>query len=317
MRNHFLRANGVPSSGNTFNGVTTNLEVHYDFSRTDCWNRNQSTNAADYTVNNLAKDYADALFRDRSTGAFEHGSASSCWSFNSSEGGGCLQTVPSNHTDNVNDDAALVIPGASTSTSDDSFLHDMPTVSSTSSQNLMNGIGTGAFTIEMWVQFYVNHSNSGAARKNFFIKGVHAGTSIESYHSFRFYDANYSVSVLRGDLRWLERNGTSGNHSARAFVETLPGAPGSGAGWSDWLHIVFSRESGSSDNVKLYCNNSLETTETNTNNWDYNSYVKVLEVENSIDPPRRHGIFRFYKGKALTSSEVTTNWNAQKSRFGH
>ena len=303
----------------SFGGVTTDLEVHYDFSRTDCWNRNQSTNAADYTVNNLANDYADALFRDRSTGAFENGSASSCWSFNSSEGGGCLQTVPSNNSDD-NDDNVLIIPGAYTSTTDSDFAHDLTTVGSTSSQNLMNGVGTGAFTIEMWVQIYVNHSNGGSVHLGRLTSSEVGGSSTDLHaYAFSYYDAGHSSSSIQGDLRWLEKPDGSDipNHYIRDFVETLPGAPGSGAGWSDWLHLVFSRESGSSNNVKLYCNNSLETTRTNTKNWNYNQYVRIIDVYSNVSPPTRVGIFRFYKGKALTSSEVTTNWNDQKARFGH
>ena len=301
----------------SFGGVTANLEVHYDFARSDCWNRGQSTNAADYTVHNLANDYADGLFRDRSTGAWETKSSSSVWSYNSSEGGGCLQTVPSNMSDD-DDDVAILIPGAFTSTTDTNIAHDLPTVSSTSSQNLMNGVGTGAFTIEIWIQIYVDHSNSGAVVFSYMPNVLVGGSSTELKGNwFTYYDAGHSSSSVAGDLRWVKHLENDGWHAAYGFLETLPGAPTSGTGWSDWLHIVFSRGSGSSNNVKLYCNNSLEETYTDTNDWDYSQYGRIIAAFATTTPPARMGIWRFYKGKALTSTEVTTNWNDQKERFGH
>tara|TARA_R100001082_G_scaffold109284_1_gene86142 strand:+ start:693 stop:1706 length:1014 start_codon:yes stop_codon:yes gene_type:complete len=301
-----------------FGGITTDLEVHYDFSRSDCWNRGQSANAADYTIHNLAKDYADALFRDRSTGSWETKSSSSVWSYNSSEAGGCLQTVPSNMSDD-DSDVAILIPGAYTSTTDTNVAHDLPTVSSTSSQNLFNGVGTGAFTVEFWVQIYVDHSNAGALVLSYMPNVRVGGSSTELKGNwFTYYDEGWSSASNRGDIRWIKHSEANNWHQSWGFVESpLPGAPTSGAGWSDWLHIVFSRGSGSSNNVKLYCNNSLEETYSDTNDWDYSQYGRIIAVFASTTPPARMGIWRFYKGKALTSTEVTTNWNDQKARFGH
>ena len=47
----------VVASSDTANFITTDLKLHYDFSNTSCWNRNNSSNAADYTVNNLIDSY--------------------------------------------------------------------------------------------------------------------------------------------------------------------------------------------------------------------------------------------------------------------
>ena len=51
------------------------------------------------------------------------------------------------------------------------------------------------------------------------------------------------------------------------------------------------------------------------------TYARFCEIEGDNGGPdgipMRLGIFRFYRGKALTASEVTENWNAQKSRFGY
>ena len=69
--------------------------------------------------------------------------------------------------------------------------------------------------------------------------------------------------------------------------------------------------------TKIYINNSLEATLTDVENLDYLDTINLNQVWSDTHPASRTGIFRFYRGKALTSSEVTTNWNAQKSRFGH
>ena len=72
------------SGGGGSSIIDTDLYVHYDFSDTNCWNRNNSTNAADYTVNNLANDYNDAVFRSRTgtSNAYRNASDSPCIDFN-------------------------------------------------------------------------------------------------------------------------------------------------------------------------------------------------------------------------------------------
>ena len=93
------------------------------------------------------------------------------------------------------------------------------------------------------------------------------------------------------------------------------------SGLSNWNHVVISRNSSSSNDCKVYLNNSLEST--NTHNVDFTDLGYLLlgyswgNASTANYPAHRYGIFRFYKGKALTASEVTQNWNAQKSRFGH
>ena len=151
MRNHFLRASGIPSSGGGDSGggdssiVDTDLYVHYDFSDTDCWNRNNSANAADYTVNNLANDYNDAIFRSRTgaSDAYRDASDSPVLNFESSDGGGCLDVNPNNNEADE-DDCALLIPGSSTNTTSPGyFTYNASTVSSTDSNNLFRSFYQG------------------------------------------------------------------------------------------------------------------------------------------------------------------------------
>ena len=322
MRNHFLRASGVPSSGNTFNGVTTDLEVHYDFSRTDCWNRGTSTNAADYTVNNLAKNYNDAVFRSRtgSSDSFRDGSDSPCITFNSSDGGGCLE-MGGDNMDGNEDICALMIPGAYSSSSSSNVAYNISTVAASSSDNLFNGLGNGAFTVEMWTRLYANESDGNGLASFNFLAGRDSAQDDDDLAGvfFGFYYNNGHSSSNKDSLSLLHHTGSSG-HTAmtpRLFTNT-PGTPASGAGWSDWLHIVMVRESGTgSNNWKVYVNNTLEEQYTRHMNFTALQYGRLLYAWTAAAVQQRLGIYRAYKGKALTSSEVTTNWNAQKSRFGH
>ena len=116
MRNHFLRAGHL---GNTF--VRDDLFVHYDFGNISCWNRTNGTNAADYTVYNLANSYNNALFRCQSglvdgIWAYQHDSGSDAIIFDSSDGGGCVE-FDTSEIDGVSDKFALVIPGSESDTS--------------------------------------------------------------------------------------------------------------------------------------------------------------------------------------------------------
>lgn len=307
MRNHFLRAGGIPSTdGGGFGGVTTDLLVHYDFSDTSCWNRNKSSNAADYTVNNLVGDHNDGLIRKKAGGAtWTNTSDIDTIDFNS-DADGCIEAKSSNWS-GTGEHTILLIPGNDTSTSASALNYNAPTI--TDSNNLFN-IGTGAYTIEYWIRFYLDHSKSNNVNWYKFYNEKTAGGNINLQTDV--YNLNAS-SGRAGDLRLRHTN------VARMLLNNdIPGKPSSGAGWSDWVHLVISKNSGtSSNNLKGYVNNTLKMTTYDNNDYDYMRYGRPLAVYNSGSPDYRIGIFRFYQDKALTSSEVTTNWNDQKARFGH
>jgi len=307
----------------SFGGVTTNLEVHYDLSRSDCWNRGTSTNAADYTVHNLAKDYNDAVLRSQtgSGDSFRDGSDSPCIAFNSSDGGGCLDFVSGNHDGNE-DDCALIIPGAYSSSSTGSDAYNISTVSASSSENLLNGVGNGAFTTEIWIRVYANEttgSQTGYLGALFGRDSAQDDDDLAGAWFALYYNNGHSSSIGADAISFLHHNGSSGHlHHVPRITTNTPGTPSSGAGWSDWLHLVMVRESGTgSDNWKVYLNNTLEEQYTDHMNFTALQYGRIVRIVNASTVPVRLGIYRAYKGKALTSTEVTTNWNDQKARFGH
>ena len=303
------------SSSSSFGGVTTDLLVHYDFSDTSCWNRNKSSNAADYTVNNLVGDHNDAHIRRKVSGTtWTSTSDSPTIEFNS-DADGCIQSVTSNY-DGDEDKTIIILPGAESSSTAGNVHYNMPTVSSTSSNNLTN-VGTGAWTAELWWRIYLDNSNNGIVSP---LQFNHTNTDDEDFqHWFNVYDLNWTAASYRGDMRFYFYLTMISNHVATSILnDAIPGAPSSGAGWSDWMHIVYSKASGtSSSNGKVYVNNTLKRSLQEGSDFDYFRYGMLLPVTNATRPDTRLGIFRFYQGKALTSSEITTNWNDQKERFGH
>ena len=294
--------------------VDTDLYVHYDFSNTDCWNRQNGTNTDDYTIHNLANDYNDGLLRSRTgtSDAFRNASDSPVIDFNSSDGGGCLEWIPSNNSSDE-DDCSLIIPGSYAFPTSSIPSYNITTVSATDTNNLTNGIGTGAFTIEMWFKVYLDHAVSQSIQPLRLKSKNTSGSTI--YQRVYVYSPGYTTDTNRANkMRIL--HGTS--NSASGELISINGSPSSGAAWSNWNHLVYSRNSTSTDDTKIYLNNSLEVTCTDNANIDY-FYDNLRPWNSSFSDniPLRQGIFRFYRGKALTTSEVTQNWNAQKSRFGH
>ena len=310
MRSHLLRAaagTAAASGGSGSSIINTDLYIHYDFSDTNCWNRQSGTNTNDYTVHNLANDYNDGLLRSRTgtSNAFRNASDSPVINFNSSDGGGCLELDLSNLSSD-SDDCILLIPGSGSSSNTSSFLYNAPTVSATDSNNVFNGIGTGAFTVEFWNKIYIDHSDYARTYFSFF-----AGVNTSDSSAYQYYSYASPAYTLSPNKLYV------GTDSDELLSGAVIGAPSSGAAWSDWNHHVYSRNSSATNDTKVYINNSLVFTGTDSDNYSYHVGAYVGRLLGNTESSSRHGIFRFYRGKALTASEVTTNWNAQKSRFGH
>jgi len=96
---------------------------------------------------------------------------------------------------------------------------------------------------------------------------------------------------------------------------------------SGWQHFIITHDT-STGTVKVYINGSLDTTNTDTTNWgaySNNSNDQYLVRIGAGQAPnsgftRMEGdisIVRFYKGKVLTATEVTQNYNAEKERYGY
>ena len=164
-------------------------------------------------------------------------------------------------------------------------------------------LGTGAGTVEMWIKYkFTNVSTERRSTLMYWSNGP-------GHSTWRWHNTN-SYTFGTNYPKHFTIAGEGGNG-----VIPYPGSPPD-SGWGDWVHLVWSRTSTSSNDTKIYVNNSLEHTYTSTDDitgrptyWPFAS--------SSYEYTAKFGVFRYYVGTGLTSSQVTTNWNAQKSRFGH
>ena len=89
---------------------------------------------------------------------------------------------------------------------------------------------------------------------------------------------------------------------------------------NSWQHFVFTHDT-SLGQVKVYNNNSLIKTNTDTTNWssypnnNSDTYFLTVGSGNDFGYTGNISIVRIYKDKALTASEVTQNYNAEKGRY--
>jgi len=315
MRNHLLRAGHL---GNTF--IRDDLFIHYDFGNISCWNRQNGTNTADYTVYNLANSHNNALFRCQTAivsgnAAYEHGSGSDAIEFDSTDGGGCLKNDPY-EISSSSDKFAVIIPGSVSES-----LQSFPTYNFTTEElntgdnNILGsdtanqGIGTGAFTFEIWAKYYLNTTSMTAASNQ--ISGRDTSNSSAVIGSLLWgggWSALDSTSLPERQYRI--------NNALNFYPSGITSSTTS-AQWTNWNHLVISRANGNTNGTTVYLNNESKGTTTISANLETARHMIVTSGNFTDEIPEKVGVFRFYKGKALTSSEVSHNWDAQKTRFGH
>ena len=264
MRNHFLRAGGIPSSGgSTFGGVTTNLTTHWDFGDSD------SYSDGDSTVTDLSGNGNNGTLQNTSN-----------FSYSSDDGGHIIfdPTASSNYPHIVRSDT-------------------------------FKDIGTGDYTVEWWWKPYWQSS----ANTRMFTNRPNVTSPWEQHFAVFLYGGRIRVTNWVAATSTTEAGSWTYLDSSAVYT--------SGQYHSEYEHLVLSRIGTDNNNMKFYRNNSLVETFTGKLDWD--------DANNTADHNRafgsnysasfrgKLGIYRLYVGKGFTSSDVTTNWNLEKSRFGH
>tara|TARA_B100000945_G_scaffold156055_1_gene125140 strand:+ start:239 stop:1186 length:948 start_codon:yes stop_codon:yes gene_type:complete len=315
MRNHFLRAGRVANLNPI---VNTNLEVYYDFGNRNSWNRFYGdVGGTHYTINNLANSNNNAVFRTRSNYAnsvysFEDSSTSEIINFDLD--GPSLFMDGSQWAD-VYDNCALVLPGTFSDTTDSTnFIYNAPTTTGTT--NALNGVGTGAYTIEFWIKWYY-HAFASFTGPAFYFDT----TDGDKWTSFNFLGGGYPASF---SFFFRSIMVDPSPYAVWQDLMEAPGLPATTNNWTDWVHVVYSREN-TSDVVKLYLNNTLQIMPSSfvdsrsINNLRYGrlTYIHQSVPANFAAGNTRFGPIRIYKNKGLTAAEVEQNWNSEKARFGH
>ena len=107
-------------------------------------------------------------------------------------------------------------------------------------------------------------------------------------------------------------------YNATAIFDTDTDNPtATDATWTGWRHYVISREGTGSNECKLYYNGSLIAQGTDANSHGNPGLYKigVRSYDNASPFKGRLGLFKVYKGKALSAAEVLQNYNATKERY--
>lgn len=177
--------------------------------------------------------------------------------------------------------------------------------------DLMNLIGSQNFTMEFW-------NNPTAYGGEYLLRYEWSSGGPTTYHTaYITYMPNSSNPGLThigfADDAMYKPSWTN-------WVDLDTTDPGYGGPTSGWEHIVLSREGTGTNEMKFYRNGSLFAQKTNS----------IVYTAGGSDPyPNGQGgsnaifqvggykaVFKFHIGKGFTSDEVTTRFNAEKSRFG-
>lgn len=176
--------------------------------------------------------------------------------------------------------------------------------------DFFDSITNDDFTLEFWVRPYWNANISGT--ENFHIYTNYPGDTSQNLRVlFRLNSNNLRLrAAFHGSFIYLT-SGNQFNISPNGFA-------------SNWSHIVVTRGDGGESTYKTYVNNSLVATSTASGDYGLASATNFRVIGGSdttstSETARYQGdfaVYRFYNGKALTSTEVTTNYNVSSGRFG-
>ena len=169
---------------------------------------------------------------------------------------------------------------------------------------LFSTIGTGAYTIEFWINIYWGEGTNTQLFKNYPTANDNARIALKT---------TGSTTTVRMSPKMA---GASGWTYFSDFGEYS-------SGFGGWQHWVFSRSGTGANNMKGYINNQLKDTWTQPNNFDEsldtslnNSGFSLGDDGTTTYLIARFAVYRLYVGKGLTASEVEDNYDAEKQRFG-
>ena len=162
-------------------------------------------------------------------------------------------------------------------------------------------LGSSNMTYEVWTKITSNFSTPFAL-----VRILANGN--EEYNFFTF-TSSQRFSVFKDSF-------TNSFNTSNNSVSLTPNV---------WRHFVITHDT-STGTAKVYINGSLDTTNTDTTNWgaysnnsddQYLVRIGALNTNNFLNMKGDISIVRFYKGKVLTATEVTQNYNAEKARYGY
>lgn len=250
---------------------------------------------------------------------------SSCYTHPSSNGKPVISDLTGNsHTSQVNQgpggsvDVESTPPAVSYSSSDGGHLVFEPSYTPYGGNNYSaapvifrdtspwTGLGTGDWTVEFWINFYKYSLPAGQSLQYIFQDG-----------------ASYTGTLEIG----IDTSGKIYTYVFNQNMGSEPSAYYTSSGYNGWDHIVLSKIGSGSNNVKLY----HKGVNTHSLSWSGMNYVaqwpgsaasgiwnsmSFFDSYNGRHFKGKFAIFRCYNGKGLDATEVSQNFNAERSRFG-
>ena len=153
--------------------------------------------------------------------------------------------------------------------------------------------GTGQFAIEIWANFigegpfyFIDTRNSGQTSSRWAL----------------FMNGNEKLEWYTGSTSYFTSDGSMPTWST---------------GNNGWNHIVFTREGTGSNQFKAYVNGQYKSAVTDTTNYTNSSSEASIgrRYSNAEFFDGKISVFKIYKGKALSATEVLQNYNALKERY--
>ena len=188
-------------------------------------------------------------------------------------------------------------------------------------QTLVRLAGTGNFTIEMWLNLY--HYGQFATEKEVYLNNAgkinYSPFGIFYYKMTLFVHATgWSHEGLIGSSNRVGGGMQTGNLTTNTYGSTV--------GMQGWQHIVLTRTSTGTNGLKLYINNSLEFTGTNSINYNNPSLSDTFGSKYYYGGPvgptpvsttnsTFYAIHREYLD-GFTAADVAASFNTDRSRFG-
>ena len=199
-------------------------------------------------------------------------------------GGGNNGTLVNGVTYNASNQGSLVFNGNGNGDGSPNPYVSLPTSSAFN-------FGSGDFTIEMWT--YITTLNPHPN-----LLTINGNSSWYAAIRLGYWQGNLGV------LHSYNGNSWDGNNNAPINVDV-------------WSHIVISRIFG---NAKVYINNVEKASYALPGTLMSNAENEIGRLNHPntgyFNMSGQISVTKIYKGKGLTSSEVSANFNATKSRFG-
>ena len=153
--------------------------------------------------------------------------------------------------------------------------------------------GTGQFAIEIWANF--------VGEGSFYFIDTRNSSQTSSRWAL-FVNASEKLEWYTGSTSYFASDGSMPTWST---------------GNNGWNHIVFTREGTGSNQFKAYVNGQYKSAVTDTTNYNNSSSEASIgrRYSNAEFFDGKISVFKIYKGKALSATEVLQNYNALKERY--